>query len=108
MTIEAESPPIVQWPDGSLRVGQTRVLVDLIIHEFQRGATAEQIVQSYEVPLADVYSVIGYYLRHQTEVDVYLAARDTQAADVRQRIESRQGELGDIRARLTAREQARG
>jgi uncharacterized protein (DUF433 family) len=107
MTIQTESPPITQWPDGSLRVGQTRVLVDLIIHEFQGGATAEQIVQSYGVALADAYSVIGYYLRHQAEVDAYLTARDEKASEVRQRIEDNQGDLGDIRARLLARKQAR-
>lgn len=109
MTIQAESPPITQWPDGSLRVGQTRVGVDLIVHEFQRGATAEQIVQSYDtVTLADVYAVIAYYLRHRAEVDAYLAAREKQADEVQQRIQARQGDQGDIRARLLARQQARG
>lgn len=109
MTIQTESPPIAQWPDGSLRVGQTRVQVDLIIHEFQCGATAEQIVQSYDtVSLADVYAVIAYYLRHQSEVDSYLAAREKQAEEVRQRIQAQQGDLGDIRTRLMARNQSRG
>ena len=36
---------------------------------FNRGATPEEIVIAYPaVSLADIYSVIAYYLRHQQDV----------------------------------------
>jgi hypothetical protein len=45
------------------------------------GATAEEIVQQCSsMSLADVYSVITYYLRRKTEVSVYLHRRHEQAA----------------------------
>ncbi len=44
-----------------------------------------EIAQQYSsVALADIYSVIAYYFRHQSEVRVYLAARQRHAAQVRE------------------------
>ena len=107
MTIQTEAPSICQWPDGSLRVGATRLLVDVIVQEFQRGATAEQIAQSYDVAsLVEVYAVIAYYLRHRDDLDAYLSGRQRQADEVRTKIQAQQGDLGDIRARLLARRPA--
>ena len=75
-----------------------------MIGEFQRGATPEQISQSYETAaLADVYGVIAYYLRHREEMETYLAQRERQSDEVRRRIEAWQGDLGNIRERLLAR-----
>jgi hypothetical protein len=63
-------------------------------------------VQRYPtIALSDVYTVIAYYLRHQDEIERYLARREQQAEEVWQRIESRQGDLNEIRARLIAARQ---
>lgn len=105
---QAEAPPLHEDADGALRVGASRVLLELIIRAFQDGATPETIVQRYStLALSDVYAVIAYYLRHQSEVDAYLARREQKAEEVRQRIESQQGDLSAIRARLAER-RARG
>jgi hypothetical protein len=56
--------------------------------------------------LPDVYAVLAYYLRHPNEVEEYLAKRDEKAEEVRQRIESQQGDLSEIRGRLLTRRQA--
>jgi len=42
----------------------------------------------------------AYYLRHPNEVEEYLARREQKAEEVQQRIESQQGDLSGIRARL--------
>jgi uncharacterized protein (DUF433 family) len=103
LVIRTETPPLRLDSSGALRVGESRVLLELVIQEFQDGATAEAIVQRYPTTtLADVYSVIAYYLRHRDEVERYLAERETQAEQVRERIEGRQGDLGDLRRRLLA------
>jgi uncharacterized protein (DUF433 family) len=99
--------PIREDAAGALRVGDSRILLELVIRAFQDGATPETIVQRYStLTLPDVYAVIAYYLRHRTEVEEYLARREQQAEEVRQRIESQQGDLSAIRARLLARRQA--
>lgn len=101
---QAESPPLREDADGALRVGNTRVLLELVIQAFQDGATPETIVQSYStLSLSDVYAVIAYYLRHRVGVEAYLAQRDQQAEEVRRRIDARQGDLGEIRARIQSR-----
>jgi hypothetical protein len=55
--------------------------------------------------LPDVYAVIAYYLRHRGEVEGYLAQREQKAEEVWQRLESQQGDLSEIRARLRAERQ---
>jgi uncharacterized protein (DUF433 family) len=108
-TAQAEAPPLHEDGAGALRVGASRVLLELVIRAFQDGATPEAIVQRYStLALPDVYAVIAYYLRHRSEVEQYLAPREQKAEEVRQRIESQQGDLSEIRARLLARRQARG
>jgi len=106
-TAQAEAPPLHEDAAGAVRVGDTRVLLDLVIRAFQDGATPETIVQRYStLALRDVYAAIAYYLRHRSEVDLYLAGREEKAEEVRQRLQNQQGDLSEIRARLLARRQA--
>ncbi len=104
LTIREDAIPLRVDETGTVRIGQTRVLLELVIHAFRDGATPEQIVQDYDMlNLADVYAVIGYYLRHRDEVDAYLAERTVKAEELRKKIEASQSHLPDIRARLLAR-----
>jgi uncharacterized protein (DUF433 family) len=102
-TVPSESPPLREDASGALRVGSTNVLLEMVVWAFQDGATPESIVQRYStLDLGDVYAVIAYYLRHRADVDAYLARREQKTEEVRQRIENRQGDLADIRARIRA------
>jgi hypothetical protein len=59
LTIEPVAVPLRQDADGVVRVGDSRVLLELVIRAFQQGATPESIVQSYNtLKLADVYAVL--------------------------------------------------
>ena len=104
-TAHAEAPPLREDSSGAIRVGKSRVLLELVIHAFEDGATPEAIVQRYEtLSLSDVYAVIAYYLRHGEEIVSYLKRREEQAIEVRERIERNQ-DVSEIRARLLARQQ---
>ena len=104
---QAEAPPLREDASGALRVGESRILLELVIRAFQDGATPETIVERYAtLALGDVYAVIAYYLRHRGEIEESLAGRERKAEEVRQRIEDQQGDLSEIRARLLARRQA--
>ena len=106
IVLHSEAPPLREDASGALRVGSSRVLVELVIRAFQDGATPEAIAQRYPTAtLADIYAVIAYYLRHRQEVEAYLAEREQQAQEVRQRIERHQGDLSDLRQHLRARQQ---
>ena len=101
---QAEAPRLNEDADGAVRVGESRVLLELVIRAFQDGATPEMIVQRYStLSLSDVYAAIAYYLRHRTEIEEYLARRERKAEEVRERIERQQGDLSEIRTRLLAR-----
>ena len=90
MSFEVKADPVPLRVDdsGTVRVGDTRVTLDILIGAFKLGATAEQIAEQYPtVHLCDVHSVLGYYLRRQDEVDEYLSARAVDAEKIRIEIE---------------------
>ena len=102
-TINAEPVPLLADKDGVVRVGGTRVTLDTVVAAFNEGATAEEIVQPYPLlQLADVYSVISYYLRNHSVVEAYLQKRQQQAEGIRKQNEARFDPHG-IRERLLAR-----
>jgi uncharacterized protein (DUF433 family) len=102
-TDTTERVPVHTDVDGVVRVGGTRVTLDTLVAAFDAGATAEEIAQQYpSVALADVYSVIAYYLRHQAEIQAYIMERRQQASQVREQNEQRFNPSG-VRERLMAR-----
>lgn len=81
----------------------TRVTLHSVVIAFRDEASAEAIAQRYPtLCLADIYSVIGYYLRHRDEVEPYLGERADEAARLRGDIEARFDPVG-VRERLLAR-----
>jgi uncharacterized protein (DUF433 family) len=103
LMIVHEPVPLQATEDGVVRVGGTRVTLDIVVAAFEQGATAEEIVQQYPpLRLADAYAVIGYYLRHRSEVEAYLAQRGEDSRRLRQDNEARFDPTG-VRARLLAR-----
>src|SRR5262245_63294047 len=83
------------------------VLLELVIRAFQDGATLEAIAQRYPTAtLADIYAVTAYYLRHQEDIEAYLAEREQRAQEVRQRIERQQRGLANLRSHLLARQRS--
>lgn len=108
LSFATEVIPLQAGADGVVRVGKTRVTLDTVLAAFSDGATAEEIVQQYpSLNLADVYQVIGYYLRRPSEVEEYLQQRKAQAEAVRKQNESRFDPQG-VRDRLVARRASRG
>ena len=98
-----ETIPLETDSSGIVRVGKSRVTFDTVIAAFRQGATAEEIVHQYpSLDLADVYQVIGYYLRRSSEVEEYLQERKAKADAVRGQNEARFDPQG-VRARLLAR-----
>lgn len=103
LSFAADVVPLESVPGGVIRVGKARVTLDTVVAAFNEGATAEEIVQRYpSLNLADVYQVIGYYLRGTAEVEAYLRQRKAEAESVRRQNESRLDPQG-VRDRLLSR-----
>ncbi|MDY6782667.1 MAG: DUF433 domain-containing protein [Cyanobacteriota bacterium] len=108
LVLKTDPIPLATHTSGSVRIGETRVTLDTVVMAFLEGATAEEIVEQYpSLQLSDVYWVIGYYLRHKTEVELYLRERQQRAAEVRQEAERRFSPVG-VRDRLLARRNSQG
>lgn len=89
LTIHTDPVPLRSDEHGAVRVGDTRILFDIVIWEFQNGACPEDIVSGYPtLQLADVYAVLAYYLRHREEVDKYLQEGEEEAERLRREIEA--------------------
>lgn len=107
LTITIEPTPLVVSADDVVLVRGTRVPLDTIVLEFKQGATAEEIAEQYSsLDLADVYAVISYYLRHQSDVEIYLQQRQKLAQEVRTENE-RRFPSKELRDRLLAQRQLR-
>jgi len=70
MTAEVvDAIPLSKDANGVYRIGGTRVTLDLVVRAFNRGATPEEIAQDFpSLRLPDIYQVIGYYLKHGSEL----------------------------------------
>jgi uncharacterized protein (DUF433 family) len=102
-TATTQTIPLVRHESGVIRVGGTRVSLDSVLYAFLDGSTPEEIVQQYpSLRLADVYTIIAYYLQNRAELDGYLSDRKEQRAKLHKELELRHDLVG-IRDRLLAR-----
>src|SRR5262249_518174 len=100
--------PLWEEPPGVWRVGKSRVLLELVIRAYQRGASPQEIVRMYDsLVLGDVFAVIAYYLAHPTAIDEYLGQCDAEAEGSGGEMEARQ-RGGPDKEELVARAQAKG
>lgn len=92
MTLETtQSVPLTLWEDGSIRVKDTRLLVDMIINAHKRGECPEQIYEAFpskSYTVADIYSIIAYYLSNKAKLERYLAKQEKEAEKVWKLIEA--------------------
>lgn len=110
MTLAAktvQTVPMTMIEDGSIRIANTRVSLESVIHHFNLGATAEQIVHKFpSLDLADVYTVIAYYLANRQSVDDYMNQQNAKSEATRTKLENEpdyQSWKADLRERLLAR-----
>src|SRR5579872_6156711 len=82
-------PPLRVDEGGAVRIGKSRISLDLIVEQYENGMTPEDMVRAYDtLVLAEVYGAIAYYLRHRDEVRAYLQRREEEAATLRAKIET--------------------
>jgi uncharacterized protein (DUF433 family) len=87
LSITAQPIPLTLGEDGVARLADTRVRLEAIVAAFHEGVSAEEISLRYTtVDLADVYLVIGFYLKNRYEVDKYLESRRSRDKRVREEL----------------------
>jgi uncharacterized protein (DUF433 family) len=95
-----QTAPLTLWDDGSIRIGDSRVPIDTVVHEFESGSTAEQIQDDFpSLSLREIYGTISYYLDHGDRLQEYLLRREQEAAEVRREVED-PARAGAMRRRI--------
>ena len=101
LILKSEKPPLREDKTGAIRVGKSRVLLEMVVHAFQDGASPETIINNYStLSLSEVYSTIAYYLKNKDLVEEYLQQREELAGYVKQRLQSVRPDLSHIRSRI--------
>jgi uncharacterized protein (DUF433 family) len=105
LSLTPTSPPLRIEESGAVRVGDTRVLLELVIWAYQRGESADEIAKAYPtLVLSDVHAVIAYYLRNKQEVEEYLAQVLRESEETQRRIEAREDDkIKELRERIRAK-----
>jgi uncharacterized protein (DUF433 family) len=84
------------WPlrvdaDGVIRVGKGRMTLVTLLEAWGEQLTPAEIAVQFDLPVADVYSAIGYYLRHQADLRPYLQEQAEQGEKLCSQIKAEQG-----------------
>jgi uncharacterized protein (DUF433 family) len=109
LAIHQDPVPLRVDEEGTIRVGNTRVTLDVLLGDYRRGMTPKQIVEQLDsLTVADVYGALAYYHRHKDELDAYLQDRAEDSARRQREIEARQPTLGQIKSRILARRTGTG
>lgn len=104
--IRSDPVPIRRDAVGELYLGSTRVSLYSVLYAYLHGAGPKKITEMYDVlDLADVYYVIGYYLRHRREMDVYLRQHEAKMEKLREDVQKTWPPDG-MKERLLARKKA--
>jgi uncharacterized protein (DUF433 family) len=105
LIIHADPVPLALDATGTVRVANTRVTLATLVEQFRAGATAEALAERFPVlSAADVHAVLAYYLRHQDEVDRYLAEQAGQAEAALAGLGNRHQPWAAVNARLQGRQ----
>jgi uncharacterized protein (DUF433 family) len=89
---------------GDIFVGESSVLLDTIVEEFEAGTPPADIVRGFDtVQPADVYGAIACYLRHKEDVEAYLQRRNGEAAELWREFEANHPPKAELKAQIKER-----
>lgn len=109
LSLPADQSALRVDESGAIRVGNSRVTLDLVVNQYENGMTPEDMVRAYDaLALADVHAAIAYYLRHRDDVRAFLTQRAEQAGALQTKIEAERPAIArdELIARRNVREKA--
>jgi uncharacterized protein (DUF433 family) len=77
----------VELHNGGYYVAGTRIGLDVVTYDFQRGRSAEAIFEAYPSigSLAKVYGAITFILEHPAEVEAYMKDQERVFEEIKAR-----------------------
>jgi uncharacterized protein (DUF433 family) len=102
-----QNVPLATVEDGAIRIVGSRVSLESVLYHYKAGATPEQIACKFpSLRLADIYSIVAYYLNHRESVEEYLREAEAAGDAIQSRVESQPGyqaSMDEIRQHLLMR-----
>lgn len=102
-----QNVPLTLTEDGAIRIVGSRVSLESVMYHYKAGATPERIACKFPfLRLADIYSVVAYYLNHRESVEEYLREAEATGDAMQGDIESEPGysaNMDEIRQHLITR-----
>ena len=84
--------PLVQLETGGVRVRNSRVTLETIVHRMQMGDTVEEIHDSFPtVSVTQIKEILAWYYDNKADADEYLQEIDELLIRLRQEAESQPG-----------------
>ena len=84
--------PLVQLETGGVRVRNSRVTLETIVHRMQMGDTVEEIHDSFPtVSVTQIKEILAWYYDNKADADEYLQEIDELLRRLRQEAESQPG-----------------
>lgn len=93
--------PIHTDEHGRIMIDGTRIPIDTVIACYHQGDTPERIHSGFPtLKLTVIYTLIGYYLQHQEEIDEYLRQQEEEAKQLRRQLEAEHPEMFVLQEKL--------
>jgi uncharacterized protein (DUF433 family) len=87
-----ETVPLVQLENGAVRVRNSRVTLETIVHRMQVGHTIERIHDGFPtVSVLQIKEILDWYFDNKAEADEYLQEVEAEVQRLRQWAESQPG-----------------
>ena len=87
-----ETVPLVQLENGAVRVRNSRVTLETIVHRMQVGDTIETIHEGFPtVSVLQIKEILDWYFINRAEADEYLKQVEAEGERLRQWAESQPG-----------------
>ena len=84
--------PLVQLETGGVRVRNSRVTLETIVHRMQVGDTVEEIHDGFPtVSVTQIKEILAWYYDNKADADEYLQEIDELLTRLRQEAESQPG-----------------
>ena len=84
--------PLVQLETGGIRVRNSRVTLETIVHRMQMGETAEEINDGFPtVSVTQIKEILVWYFDNKADADEYLQQVEEEGERLRQWAESQPG-----------------
>ena len=103
-----DTVPLVQLENGAVRVRNSRVTLETIIHRMQVGNTIKRIHEGFPtVSVSQIKDILAWYFDNKAEADEYLRQVEEEGERLRRWIESQPGYKEGQEKLLRCREERR-